>query len=208
MLVITNVRGVYVMEGGSQPSTRDKIMLAAIDLMAEKGYAGVSTKEIAAAAGFSEMTLFRHFGSKQNLLETTVDRFYYTAEMKKLFSEKLVWDLQTDLLLVSRTYHESMNRNRKTLMIIMKEAHNLPGFRERVHKHPQQLKEMLTQYFETMQKKGKMIETNAEAQALSFMLMNYGAFISHLQSGHLFANVGLEEWIETSVRSFAKAVTP
>lgn len=35
-------------------SSDDKLLLAAIDLIAEKGYNGVSTKEIAAAAGLSE----------------------------------------------------------------------------------------------------------------------------------------------------------
>ncbi|UUZ81844.1 TetR/AcrR family transcriptional regulator [Paenibacillus sp. P26] len=46
-------------------STGDKLILAAIDLIAEQGYDGTTTKEIASAAGVSEVTLFRHFGSKQ-----------------------------------------------------------------------------------------------------------------------------------------------
>jgi AcrR family transcriptional regulator len=182
--------------------------LAAIDLIAEKGYKGVTTLEIAAAAGLSEKTLFRHFGSKQNLLETAFERFHYTEEMTKLFNEKLVWDLETDLLLISRTYHEIMNRNRKMIMISIKEEDNLPGFRERKKKPSLQLFEFLTNYFTVMSKEGKLITTNPDVLAFSFMAMNYGAFLNNLESGTSFATVSLETFIRESVQTFTRALIP
>ena len=87
-----------------------RLPLAAIDLISRKGYNGVTTVEIATVAGLSEKTLFRKFGSKQNLLETAFERYHYGQEMTKLFEEKLVGDLSEDLLLISRTYHELMIR--------------------------------------------------------------------------------------------------
>jgi len=49
-------------------SVPDKdIMEVALDLFAEKGYASVSTREIAQKAGITEMTLFRKFQTKRNL---------------------------------------------------------------------------------------------------------------------------------------------
>ncbi|WP_117170247.1 TetR/AcrR family transcriptional regulator [Paraliobacillus sediminis] len=189
-------------------SNNDKLLLAAIDLFAEKGYKGVTTQEIATTAGLSEKTLFRHFGSKQNLLETAFDRFHYTEEMTKLFNEKLVWDLQTDLLLISRTYHEIMNRNRKMIMISIKEEDNLPGFRERNKKPPQQLFKIFTDYFTIMFEKGKLIRTNPDVQAFSFMAMNYGAFLNNLDNGVNFPSVSLEEFIIESVQTFTRALTP
>jgi AcrR family transcriptional regulator len=103
-----------------QLNTSDKLLLAAIDLMAEKGYHATTTKEIAAAAGVNEVTLFRHFGSKQKLLEAAFDKYHYGDEMTKLFREKLVWELQTDLLLISRTYHTIMARNRKMIIQLLR----------------------------------------------------------------------------------------
>ncbi|MDK7302963.1 TetR/AcrR family transcriptional regulator [Aerococcus urinae] len=44
------------------------ILQASIDLFADYGYSNTSTKEIAGRAGVGEGTLFKHFGSKQNLL--------------------------------------------------------------------------------------------------------------------------------------------
>jgi len=196
------------MSSSNNLSNDDKLLLAAIDLMAEKGYNGVSTQEIATSAGLSEKTLFRRFGSKQNLLEKAFDRFHYAEEMTKLFNEKLIWDLQTDLLLISRTYHEVMNRNRKMIMISIKEEGNLPGFRERTQKHPRQLLEILTNYFTAMYEKGKLIRTDPELQALSFMMLNFGAFMNNLDSNDNFPNVSLETFIMESVQTFTRALTP
>ncbi|MBV9552476.1 MAG: TetR/AcrR family transcriptional regulator, partial [Alphaproteobacteria bacterium] len=46
---------------------RKTIVDAAVPLFARKGFAGTTTRELAAAAGVSEALLFRHFPSKQSL---------------------------------------------------------------------------------------------------------------------------------------------
>ncbi|ADD43570.1 TetR/AcrR family transcriptional regulator [Stackebrandtia nassauensis] len=48
-------------------STRDKILDAAAEVIAERGLARATTKAIAAAAGYSEATLYKHFDSKTEL---------------------------------------------------------------------------------------------------------------------------------------------
>lgn len=197
------------MSSSNKLSNDDKLLIAAIDLIAEKGYNGVSTQEIAVTAGLSEKTLFRRFGCKQNLLETAFDRYHYAEEMTKLFNERqIIWDLHSDILLISRTYHEIMNRNRKMIMISIKEEGNLPGLRERTQKHPRLLLEMLTNYLNTMYEKGKLIDTDLELQALSFMLMNFGAFMNNLDANENFPTVSLDAFILQSVQTFTRALTP
>lgn len=182
-------------------------MTAAIDLMAERGYKGVSTKEIAVTAGFSEMTLFRYFGSKRKLMEEAVDRFYYTGEMQRIFAEEMVWDLRRDLLLISKTYHEIMRQNRKLIRIVLQD-NELADLRKHAEKHPRQLKEWLTSYFESMQREGKMIPARSEAQAMTFMWMNYGAFMTDLHGASAMTAVSLEEFMQSSIELFAKGLTP
>ena len=46
---------------------RKAIVMAAVPLFARTGFAGTTTRELAAAAGVSEALLFRHFPSKQSL---------------------------------------------------------------------------------------------------------------------------------------------
>ncbi|WP_234410531.1 TetR/AcrR family transcriptional regulator [Caldalkalibacillus mannanilyticus] len=163
------------MQKNLKNDTSDKIMLAAIDLMAEKGYNGVTTQEIAEKAGYSEKTLFRHFKNKLSLLESAFKRFHYAEEMKILFENRIQWELYSDLLMISRRYHDIMYQNRKLIMISSKDGGKFPGFREQTHQHPQQLKVLLTDYFQQMMLKEKMIQTDAEAMALAFIYMNFGA---------------------------------
>ncbi|WP_213653323.1 TetR/AcrR family transcriptional regulator [Paenibacillus vini] len=192
----------------SKLGSSERLLLVAIDLISERGYNGVTTQEIATAAGLSEKTLFRHFGSKQRLLEAAFDRYHYAEEMRKIFEEKLSWELEKDLLRISKTYHEVMNRNRKLVQISIKDEAQMPEFKERLHRHPLQLLEFLTSYFNTMSEKGKLHLTDPRMQAFTFMMSQYGAFVNNLEAGKNYPRIALEPFIEESVRMFARALTP
>lgn len=48
------------------------ILTESLTLFSEKGYSNTSTKDIATAANVAEGTIFKHFGSKENLLYATL----------------------------------------------------------------------------------------------------------------------------------------
>lgn len=48
--------------------THQRILDAATAEFAQKGYSGATTRGIATRAGVNELTLFRHFGSKDELM--------------------------------------------------------------------------------------------------------------------------------------------
>ena len=51
-----------------KPRTKDKIMRAALMLVAREGFAGATTARIAAEAGVAEGFIYRHFKSKDDLM--------------------------------------------------------------------------------------------------------------------------------------------
>ena len=53
------------------PKMKD-ILKASLTLFSEKGYSNTSTKDIARTANVGEGTIFKHFGSKENLLYSTL----------------------------------------------------------------------------------------------------------------------------------------
>jgi AcrR family transcriptional regulator len=53
-----------------QDGTRERILRQASQLFARKGYTGTSTREIAAAVGIRQPSLFHHFASKREIVET------------------------------------------------------------------------------------------------------------------------------------------
>jgi len=69
---------------------REQILQTAMQLFAERGFSGTTTKEIAAAAGISEAMVFRHFANKDELYRAIIDhKACNHAEMKTPL-EKLV----------------------------------------------------------------------------------------------------------------------
>ncbi|UFU04877.1 TetR/AcrR family transcriptional regulator [Ruania halotolerans] len=61
------------MDGSAGPSgraerTRHRLAVCALELFERHGYDATTTAQIAAAAGVSEMTLFRHFAAKERLI--------------------------------------------------------------------------------------------------------------------------------------------
>ncbi|WP_459479577.1 TetR family transcriptional regulator [Clostridium saccharoperbutylacetonicum] len=55
--------------------TKDKILKAAKELFAQKGYDGTSTREIVNAAGVNISLIAYHFGGKENLFFSMFDNF-------------------------------------------------------------------------------------------------------------------------------------
>jgi AcrR family transcriptional regulator len=55
-------------------NVRDQLLDAAVRVYAEAGYRGATTRRIAFEAGVNEITLFRHFGSKDALIREAIAR--------------------------------------------------------------------------------------------------------------------------------------
>lgn len=55
-------------------SVHDRLIEAAHAVFAEEGFRGATTRKIAARARVNEVTLFRHFASKEELVAAAVDR--------------------------------------------------------------------------------------------------------------------------------------
>ncbi|MNW31429.1 Fatty acid metabolism regulator protein [compost metagenome] len=98
-----------------------KIIQAAVEIFAEKGFAGSSTSEIAQRAGVAEGTIFRHYKTKKDLLLSIV------APMVSKLIGPFVWNEFKDVLdkdyssLEEFLYDMAINRikfTRKHLKII------------------------------------------------------------------------------------------
>ncbi len=56
-------------------TTREKILEASIDLISRKGFDAVSVREIAREVGIRESSIYNHFKSKDEILDTIIDYF-------------------------------------------------------------------------------------------------------------------------------------
>ncbi len=106
--------------------TRDRLIQAAIDVLAIAGIAGATTREIARVAGVSEVTLFRHFQSKELLLSAVAQ--HVTALQAEALSHSEEWtqDLHRDLLHYAWVYNNMLETHEALVRMFIGEAKRHP----------------------------------------------------------------------------------
>ncbi|SHF38523.1 transcriptional regulator, TetR family [Seinonella peptonophila] len=158
--------------------TADKILSATVNLMAEKGYKAVTIKEIAAFASVSEMTVFRTFGTKKAILDTIINRYLFSEPIEQKIQENITYELESDLLMISKLYHDVLKKNKKIYLISIMERKTMPDIHLNVFKNASKFLGIVTEYLRDMQQKGKVISGNPETLALTIMRYNYGKFVA------------------------------
>jgi AcrR family transcriptional regulator len=66
--------------GGGTMTTKERILVAAVELFGEQGYRGTSIRDIARRVGIKESSLYNHYSGKDGLLEAILE--YYRASFE------------------------------------------------------------------------------------------------------------------------------
>lgn len=72
-------------------STKEQILSAALELFAQKGFEATSISQIADAVGLRKASLYSHFSSKQDILDTLVKDILQQFESHSIFANA-DWD--------------------------------------------------------------------------------------------------------------------
>jgi AcrR family transcriptional regulator len=116
----------------NQDSTRERILTAALQIFAEKGYDGARTRDIALLAGVNEVTLFRLFGNKSALFEEAVLK---GVPLKRILTTvDFDLDLPVEELMArnANMVLDILKQNRHLFMIIVGELWRHPKFKDRL----------------------------------------------------------------------------
>jgi AcrR family transcriptional regulator len=84
---------------------REQIIREAVDLFAKKGFAEVTTREIAAAAKINEATIYKYFTSKEDLFDAVITHF--GGIMRERFS-RVQLDPNRDIGEIYKEFAESI----------------------------------------------------------------------------------------------------
>jgi AcrR family transcriptional regulator len=156
--------------------TRQRILQAAAEIMAERGYARATTKLIAETAGVNEVTLFRHFGSKRNLLSEMINQHSALPGLMELIESQLTGDYRQDLIRLATVFFRAITERKEGLRLMLCEARELPEVREVVVQIPDQLREVMMRYFQRQIEADVIKEMHPELMAQAFlgMFFSYG----------------------------------
>jgi AcrR family transcriptional regulator len=165
-------------EGSSRP-TRERILDAGLRTFAEKGFTGATTKEISMKAGVNEVTLFRHFGSKEALFASVIQERSPLAEIRGKVSVDT--DAPVDELLESsaRTVLAILKANRHLFMMILGDAWRVPKMRSAISEFGvEKGVEFVTGLMATLIAAGKIREMDPRVAARSLIGMIQSYYIT------------------------------
>jgi AcrR family transcriptional regulator len=155
-------------------STRTALMRAGLELLAEKGYKGTTTREIAARAGVSEVTLFRQFGSKKALLQAAVQKLRPPVELilpRPSHGQMTASSLEDSLLHLAQGYAQMLEANQGLLVRLLPELARHPELRgETGPLGLQKAMSAVFEYFAELQKQGLLRADEAPSQVAVALL--------------------------------------
>jgi len=142
----------------AEPVTDATMFDAALAVLAERGYAGATTRRIAEAAGINEVTLFRRFGDKRQLILAAIH-----ADISRLADNGLTTtgDIEADLIGVVE-YYSGIYQHRNGLVgtLLLEGARN-PDVAALI-KEPLGAMSRLAEIFAGYQRAGQLVEEPTE----------------------------------------------
>jgi len=192
--------------------TEQRILDAALKVFASEGYTGATTRRIAEEANVAEVTLFRKFQSKENLLkEVLINNRVMISSTHVLFQVDNSVDLETELRILGKNIAKIMKNNKEDskrrmfMFMLFEEGRRRPEVAEVLSTFLQINIQPLSEYFDLQIKNGKMRNINPRSAALTFV--SYFVYTSLLKGvfGDNFLGYGVEE-IERFVDIFTKGI--
>jgi len=159
--------------------TKDRLLEAMLQLVSRKGYLGATTREIAQEAGVTELTLFRHFGSKERLFEKVLEKYSFLARLREILPEieKLPYDKA--LRIVGMRFFETLKERKSMIMVMLSEVNLYPEkIRLAYSKFANELRQTLASYLESSQKKGLLRSFPARMAARAFIGIIFSNFMA------------------------------
>ncbi|MFY4776649.1 TetR/AcrR family transcriptional regulator [Metabacillus sp. RGM 3146] len=201
-------------EEASLTEKQKKILAAAIETFAEKGFAATSTSEIAKKAGVAEGTIFRHYRTKKELLLSIV-----SPMMAKLIAPFVIKDLnkvlnrdfgryEDFLKAVIENQAAFLKKNMPLLQILIQEIPFQPELKEQFKEHiAKKILERFQKIIEHYQKKGQIIE----APSYSVIRMTLSSIFGYLIARYMImpeAKWNDEEEIERTIHILMNGLSP
>src|SRR3954471_21417236 len=115
------------------PPTRERLLGAAARVFARDGLTGATTRAIAQEARVNEVTLFRHFRTKQRLLDAVVQE-NFGAAVPAVAAVATSADLRADLMAYAHHYETLLQENLPLIRAMIGEIHHHGAHERQVFK--------------------------------------------------------------------------
>jgi AcrR family transcriptional regulator len=158
--------------------TREKIIQAGLRVFSEQGYEKATSRLIAEEAGVNEVTLFRLFKNKENVLKAVIQANAPVQVDIGTMTEHSTGDLHTDLVGLSMGFFQGMKKNRKAIVMSLCAAEKYPEIRKIVNVGPKEQEALLSRYFFELKEQGLIRDLDPAIVARQLIEMLFGLCMS------------------------------
>jgi AcrR family transcriptional regulator len=153
----------------TEEDTRSKILQAALQLFARRGYDGTTTKDLAKSAGVAEGTFFRHFANKKAIL-IEVATAGWVDILTDLLTELSEMGSYKAVSQVMRRRMMNLRKNSDLLRVCFIEAQYHPELKESIQTEViNKMTDVAEAFFETAMNKGIYRQMNPKIVAKVFL---------------------------------------
>lgn len=193
-------------------TVEQRILDAALKVFASQGYTGATTRRIAEEADVAEVTLFRKFQSKENLLkEVLIKNRVEISELDNLFRVDEEVDIETELLVLGKKILKDLSdkkqdhKNRIFMFMLFEEGRNTPEVSGILTSVFQDYISRLSEFFELQIRNGKLRNINTRSAALIFI--SYFVYTSLIKGVLEYSFLGnTDEEVERFIDIFTHGV--
>lgn len=158
--------------------TEKRLLEATLRLISEKGYLGATTREIAHEAGVTEITLFRHFGSKERLFGEVLKRYTFLPTLKELLPELEGLSYDRALRMIGIRFLETLKEKKSMVRIMLSEMNLYPDKIKVVYNSfLDELIRTLADYLASLQKRGMLRQVPSHTATMAFLGMIFTYFL-------------------------------
>lgn len=120
--------------------TQQRIINASLELFAKDGIKATTTRKIATRAHVNEVSIFRNFGNKRNLVKAILDYRTLDERLVKDMPTKWTGDVEKDLTLLVRTVILKLDEEELFLRLMLREMMTDPQVGSRMAEVPKKMK--------------------------------------------------------------------
>ena len=188
--------------------THARLIKAATQVFATAGLTGATTREIARVAAVNEVTLFRHFQTKEQLLAAVITEAIALQTEALAYHDDWTQDLYIDLKNYAKLCNKMIEEHEDLIRTFIGEAKRHPqAARLILYETDKLLREQLVVYLQENQEKGTVssdIDLKASVDSFTGMLLHGILRFSDIPTALEYSR---ECYMETCVNLFVRGIS-
>lgn len=166
----------------TKQTVENKILDAAMAIFSKHGYNGATTIKIAKKADVNEITIFRKFKSKENLLKAVIDKYQMEAleTLDFILCKEKSADVEVCVKNLGITLKQFLDERMDFIIMMVIEGRKNPDMKSSLTLFRSKLIEHLREYFQEQMKQGKIRRIDPEVLAFTLFSFLFYASISEI----------------------------